>query len=334
LNFIIKNIALYALLFACNLPLLAQVDAMTHLIAAREHIKANNEQLAKLEIDSALHISPMHAMANTMMGDLMNKRKNYLKALLSYDKAILSNANNAPLYIKRANLHIQLNNHRAYIISDFDRAIDLEPDNTTHYIKKAHYLASSVNHQSLKPDFLLAAETISRAIVFNRAEAELFFLRSKYRFGAEQNLAALADIKKAIDLVPDNAEYLAQSGYINFMIDNYRAAFSDYSNAININQKKPAYFEFRGHANYNMERFIKAYDDYSQGIDLVINELSSKNNKISFDDPLNKQLRMMLLYRGMSLVQDNKPYDGCDDFERAYQMGETKARNYMRKYCN
>ena len=118
------------------------------------------------------------------------------------------------------------------------------------------------------------------------------------------------------------------------MISNYRAAYADYSRALLVKQSNASYYEFRGHANYNSERYLAAYDDYSKAIDLIISEIAISNSRITNDNPLNKQLRGILLYRGMSLVQDNRPYDGCDDFERAYQMGESKARNYMRKYCN
>ena len=313
---------------------MAQQEVMNHLIAAREYLQVNNELSAKLEIDSALTISPRHAMANAMMGDLMNERGELLKALMSYDKAILSNPNEAELYIKRAELHIKLNNHATYVINDLDRAILLSPANKDYLIKKAQFLAQSVGSDSSKPDFSEAAATISQAISFNRKNAELYYLRSQYLFGDGQNLGALADINKAILYLPSNDKYRAQRGYINFMISNYRAAYADYSRALSMDQSVPSYYEFRGHSNYNLEKYVEAYDDYSKAIDLIIVEISTKNARITNDNPLNKKLRGILLYRGMSLLQEGSPYDGCDDFERAYQMGESKARNYMRKYCD
>jgi tetratricopeptide (TPR) repeat protein len=313
---------------------MAQQEVMNHLIAAREYLQVNNELGAKLEIDSALMISPRHSMANAMMGDIMNERGELLKALMSYDKAILSNPNEAELYIKRAELHIELNNHASYVINDFDKAIMLAPANKEYFIKKAQFLAHSVASDSSKPDFSKAAATISQAISFNTKDAELYYLRSQYLFGDGQNLSALADINKAIFILPSSDQYRAQRGYINFMISNYRAAYADYSRALSLNNSVASYYEFRGHSNYNLEKYLEAYEDYSKAIDLIISEISSKNTRITNDNPLNKKLRGILLYRGMSLVQDNRPYDGCDDFERAYQMGESKARNYMRKYCN
>jgi tetratricopeptide (TPR) repeat protein len=315
-------------------PVLAQQEVINHLITANEYLKAKNEQKAKLEIDSALRISPKDGKANAMMGDLMNKRGELLKALMSYDKAILADPNSAELYIKRAELHIKLNNHHLYVLNDFNKAISLSPTNTTFFIKKAYYQAHTASAEISEPDYSAAAYTLGQAIAFNKTDSELYYLRSKYLFKSKQTLAALADINKAIALSSTNDLYFAQRGYINFMINKYRAAYADYTRAIYINKSKASYYTFRGHANYNLEKYNEAYDDYSKAIDLIISEIAVKHKRISINNPLNKELRQILLYRGMSLVQDNRPYDACDDFERSYQMGESKARNYMRKYCN
>lgn len=307
---------------------------MNHIIAAKEYLKVDSTHLARLELDSALLISPKDPLANTIMGDLMNREGNYLRALLSYDKAILSNQADPSLYIKRAKLHIILRNHRTYIIRDFDNALMLAPDSVNYYILKAEYLATVNNPQSHDPEFELAAQTIGLAIAVDRDNPELYYLRSKYLSNAGQNLAAIADIDKALSMDKANDEYNAHKGYIHFMIGDFRQAYASYSIAIINNPENASYYEFRGHAKYNLGNYAKAYTDYSKGIDLLIKEITNKKERISVNDPLNRQLAGMLLYRGMGLVQEGRPYDACDDFKRAYEIGETKARNYIRKYCN
>jgi len=325
---------LLAVILSSSLPVFSQEQVMGHLVAAKEYLKIDSLELARKEIDSALSISPKNSMANTIKGDLLNSNGEYLKALMSYDKAIMASSTDPELFIKRAELHIQLNNHQAYILGDFNKAIVLDPGNVSYYIKKASFLANSLNPTSLKPDFQRAAITISDALAIKRDDPYLLFLKSKYLFSDEQTLAALTDINKAIDLVPYNDQYLAQRGFIYFMINNYQAAFSNYNAAINYNGQNANYFEFRGHARYNLEEYTDSYDDYSKAIDLIIKDISEKKTRILINDPLNKKLRTILLYRGMALVQNNQAYAGCDDFDRAYQMGEAKARNYMRQYCN
>ena len=314
--------------------ILIQNKVRNHLIAAREYLQAKKEGLAKLEVDSALILAPKNWAANTMMGDLMNDRGDYLHALLSYDKALLVNTQNPTLYYKRAELHIKLNNHRAYIIGDYDRAIALAPTNNLYYIRKAYYYSHSVNPDNFKTDYAAAINTINDALIIDPDNPELLNLKSSYLLGNKENLAALAEVNKAIVIAPANDVYLAQRGNVNFEIARYKAALTDFNRAIKINDHNSSYFKYRGHTNFNLDKYAEAYDDYSSAIDLIITKIAVKRGSVSYDGTLNKDLRTLLLFRGMSLVHDNRPYDGCDDFKRASKMGETKARNYIRQYCN
>lgn len=313
---------------------LIQNKVRNHIIAAREYLKSNKEDLAKLELDTALILAPTNWIANSMIGDIMLERGDYLHALLSFDKAILVNNWDPSLYFKRAETHIKLSNHPAYIIGDYDRAIALAAPNTLYYTKKAHYYANSVNPENFKTDFESAIYTINEALLLDPDSPELLYLKSKYLLGNKENLAALSQINEAIVMAPTNDKYLAQRGSINFEINRYKAALTDFNRAININDQKSSYYAFRGHSNFNLDKYAEAYEDYSSAIDLIINVIASKRGSVTYAGTLNKDLRSLLLFRGMSLVHDNRPYDGCDDFKRAYQMGETKARNYIRKYCN
>ena len=314
--------------------ILIQNKVRNHLIAAREYLQAKKEGLAKLEVDSALILAPKNWAANTMMGDLMNDRGDYLHALLSYDKALLVNTQNPTLYYKRAELHIKLNNHRAYIIGDYDRAIALAPTNNLYYIRKAYYYSHSVNPDNFKTDYDAAIKTINDALIIDPDNPELLNLKSSYLLGNKENLAALTEVNKAIVIAPANDVYLAQRGNVNFEIARYKAALTDFNRAIKINDHNSSYFKYRGHTNFNLDKYAEAYDDYSSAIDLIITKIAVKRGSVSYDGTLNKDLRTLLLFRGMSLVHDNRPYDGCDDFKRASKMGETKARNYIRQYCN
>jgi tetratricopeptide (TPR) repeat protein len=313
---------------------LVQNKVRNYLIGAREYLKSGKEDLAKIELDNALDLAPENWVANTLMGDLMYDRGDYLHALLSYDKAILVNTRDPTLYYKRAKLHIKLNNHRAYIVGDYDRAIALAPTNNLYYIRKAFYYAHSVNPKNFKTDYTAAINTINDALIMDANDPELLNLKSKYLLGNDQNLAALTEINKAIVIVPTNDAFLAQRGHVNYKIARYKAALTDFSRAIKIYNQNSNYFIYRGHSNFNLDRYADAYNDYSSAMDLVINKIAVTRGSVSYNGTLNKELRSLLLFRGMSLVHDNRPYDGCDDFKRASQMGETKARNYISQYCN
>ena len=252
---------------------------------------------------------------------------------MNYDLAITANGTSPALFMKRAYLHRLLKNHRAYVLSDYDAAIQLDPGNVEYYKIKADYYANNTNPDTHKYDFMAASETVAEAIAINKSDPELYYLKSKYLTAGEYYLSALSEITKAISLDGKNPVYLAQRGKINFGLTRYEASYADYGRAINLDPTQFYYYEQRAHANYNMGKYVRAYDDYSKAIDMIIQEISQQRGEINSSNPLNKSLRLNLLYRGMTLVQDNRPYDGCDDFKRAYNMGESKARNYMRRYC-
>lgn len=321
-------------IFCCALSTaFPQAQTNNHIIAAREYLKAGDHRKARLELDSAAKLSPNNPVVNEMLGDIYSEERRFARAIMNYDKAIMANASDAELYMKRAELHNILDNHREYVLHDYNAALQLEPQKIEYYKIKAQYLATHINPETHKYDFMAASETINDAISLNRSSADLYYLKSRYLADGEHYLAALSDIDKAIDLDKLNPEYHAQRGKIQFGITRYREAYVDFGRAISLDSTVFQYYENRAHTFYNMGNYTRAYQDYSKAIDMVIGEIANKTGRIESSDPLNKSLRLNLLYRGMTLVQENRPYDGCDDFKRAYQMGEIKARNYMRKYC-
>ena len=324
-----------ALAFFCG-PLTAafpQAQTNNHIIAAREYLKAGEHVKARLELDSAARLSPNNPVVTEMLGDIYSDEERYARAIMNYDKAIQNKSTDAELFMKRATLHRKLDNHRIYVLNDYNAAIQLEPQNIEYYKIKADYLANNINPETHKYDFQAASTTISDAIAIEKSDPELHYLKARYLAAGEFYLSALSDIDKAISLDNKNPEFYSQRGIIYFGITRYRDAYADFSRAVSLDSTKFQYFEQRANTLYNMTNYTRAYQDYSRAIDMIITKIAQKRGAITSSDPLNKSLRLNLLYRGMTLVQDNRPYDGCDDFERAYEMGESKARNYMRKYC-
>lgn len=304
-----------------------------HFVAAKEYLRSQKADLAQQELDSALAIDPNFVRAHMLMGDLLTQQKKYLLAIGHYDRAISSNPNLLEIYLKRADLHYKLKDHQRYILRDMDAAIRLAPDSAELYARKAFYLANTVDPAVMGADYAQATTAITKAIEL-KPIAIYYYYRSKYKFESKQLLSSLADVNKAIELDTTKASFLAYRGFIKFMMEDFRSSVGDYTRALTLDPRNSKYFESRAYGKFNLENYESAYRDYSTAIDILIARIADKKGRIHPEDPLNKELRETLLLRGMALVQDKKPYDGCDDFERAYQMGEQKAQNYIRKFCN
>lgn len=313
---------------------LAQDKAEAHYIAAREYYKSGDLEIAIAEADSALALKPNYAAAHYLLAKIYSHENEYETALKQYNQTIINKPKLAPAYAERARIHYKLGHHQNYIISDMENAIFLDPGNAQYYQLLAMYYANTNSSNEFEPNLYKAISTITEAIALAPGNANFYFDRGNYKFKNNQILSAMADLNKAVALAPANAEFLAKRGLVRFMIEDFDASLTDYTQAIKLDPDNASFYEFRGKTKHNMGNYNSAYNDYTYAIELLIYSIQASKGKIEVNDPRNKQLADVLLLRGFSLVQENKPFDACIDFDRAYQLGEQKARNYIRRYCN
>ncbi len=323
-----------ALLLLLSKNSLAQETSRVHYITAKEYIKKDSLNLALIELDSAIKLSPKFSAPYALKGEIFELRKEDRKAIGQYSLAILYNPNKASIYLKRAALHYKLKDHRNYLLNDVNEAIRIEPTNSDLFELKAFYYAHTLNPKSLKRDFKNAILALNQAIALNPKNGRYYNNRSDYKLKNKQNLSSLIDINKAIELDNTKDSYYHQRAVVRFVMEDFRSSLNDISKAIEINKNSIIYFQLRGNVYYNLKRYEQAYQDYSTCIDLIFKDIIKSKSEIKPNNPLNLKLRQTLLLRGMSLVHGNKPYDGCDDFNRALQMGESKALNYINQFCN
>ncbi len=289
---------------------------------------------AEVAIDSTLTLAPQWAEAYFFKGKILELKEDFRQAITQYNLAIAYKADYKQAYLQRAALHFKLKNHRNYVLNDVIKAINISPDEAELYVLLAYYSAQTMDPATLKPGYTEAIAAMNEAIKLSSTNAEYYYLRSNYKLKNEQKLSALADIDKAITLGSKKPTYYHHRSVIKFTMADFRHALNDINEAIALKDSVIIYHQLRGNINYNLKRYDKAYTDYSQAIDLLFYAIYQIKGTITSTHPLNLQLRETLLLRGMALVQDNKPFDACDDFKRARQMGSSKAVNYMRKYCN
>ncbi len=311
----------------------AQEISHAHYVTAKEYLRNNDLSIALIELDSATKISPNFAEAYALKGEIWELKKEDRKAIGQYSLAILHNPKLTQVYLKRAALHFKLKDHRNYLLNDINMAISLDPKNAEIYNLKAFYYAHTLSPTNLKPDYEHAIHALNTAIVLNPNESIYLKYRSDYKLKNGQKLSALLDINKAIEKKPTDDSYYHFRGIIRFSMSDFRSSLNDLNKAIELDSTNYLYYQFRGNIFYNLSRYDRAYKDYSSTINLIFKEIAKTNTSIKPSNPLNINLRYTLLLRGITLVQENKPFDGCEDFKRAQQMGEIKATNYIRQYC-
>ncbi len=312
----------------------AQELSLAHYVTAKELVKIDSLDLALIELDSAIKTAPKFAKSYALKGKIWELKNEHRRAINQYSLAILHDPNNTELYLKRATLHFKLKDHRDYVLNDINEAIRLKPSNGDFQELKAYYYAHTLNSKSLKPDFQNAIIAMNKAIEIDVNVARYYMKRSSYKLKNEQKLSSLLDINKAIEIDGENALIFYQRALIKYVMGDFRTSLNDINRTIELEDQSIDYFQLRGNIYFNLKKYESAYKDYSVTINLIFNQIAQSKSKISSKSQLNLKLRQTLLLRGMSLVHGNKPYDGCDDFNRALKMGESKATNYIHQYCN
>jgi len=158
----------------------------------------------------------------------------YQNAISNYDKAIEIEPNNPNYYYYRAQTNVNLGQYNEAIV-DYDRVIKLKPDNPLYY--------------------------------FGRAQAKVEL---------EQYEEAIADYDKAIDLSPDLSNYYYFRARAKEELGQYDEVIADYSEALHIEPNNAVFSYRRALAKIEIEQITAAKKDLKVALALARETSHSK----------------------------------------------------------
>lgn len=97
-------------------------------------------------------------------------------------------------------------------------------------------------------DYAHAIQDYNQAIELNAENAVAFKNRCRSHAIARQFQAALADCTQSLILVPNDVEWLVNSGFVCLSLNNPDAEIADFNAALAINQKNGSFLYVRGMA--------------------------------------------------------------------------------------
>lgn len=116
----------------------------------------------------------------------------------------------------------------------------------------------TVNHFSVTAAFMLLL-TFS---AFSQKKAEKsWYEKALMKIENENYQGALADLDKAIEAEPGNADAFFKRGFIKAQQLDHRGALQDFNKAIELNPRQAAYYAERGVARLNLNDRDGACDD-------------------------------------------------------------------------
>ena len=185
---------------------------------------------------------------------------------------------------------------------------------------------------------------------------------------------AIADLNKAIEIVPSDPWAFQIRAGIKKQLGDYRGAIIDYNMAIKLDTSNSSYYEYRGDVklmqlkykeasddftkstqldenNYtsyfkrgevkskNLNNYKGAIEDYSLAIEICNNEVKQNPADKDGNTPVGAvfarlEIRDYYLARGNSQLKIGDIDKACLDFSKAGELGEASAYELIRMYCN
>lgn len=205
------------------------------LLNAEDHFKQNQYLEAMVAATNALHTWPMISKAWLLRARVMDKFDHSDAAILEIEQAIKYSPDEAIYYSYKGYLHSKYREYETALLSA-DKALEIEPKNEKFILQRINLLIS------LERDIEECLITLDQII----SEKPSFYLAIEYRATCFRLLgkfnAAIEDLKKIIDLLPNNentafhkARALHDIGYCYGMLNQYEMAIEYYSKALDIN---------------------------------------------------------------------------------------------------
>lgn len=193
----------------------------------------------------------------------------YVKAIECYKKCLAIKPNNkdaqAQLGLSYYNASLTAFNQNEYdkCIQDCQKSLSHHPNNSEAY----YMIGTSQQHQK---KYTEAIASYTKALKINNNSAKFYAARAWIYNDLDDRKARLADMKKAVEYAPENAEYQFHCGKFkqNVSSEEFKTAGKNYSKAIEL---KPNYTEaYTERAAFYMtfQEFKKAIVDLNKAKEL------------------------------------------------------------------
>lgn len=166
------------------------------------------------------------------------------------------------IYLTEGNINKNLERYED-AIADYNRAINLSPNDYFAYIDRGTVYRTLKQYQSAIEDF-------SQAIKLGHHNSYLAYANRGYTYGLiENHQNALSDYNIAINLKPNTVSVLQQRGHLyNFEFKKYTKALSDYDKVLELEPQNTEVYIARGMLYHALKNYSKAISDYERALEL------------------------------------------------------------------
>ncbi|MCF8296223.1 MAG: tetratricopeptide repeat protein [Saprospiraceae bacterium] len=210
-------------------------------------------------------------------------------------------------YLVRADGYYWSGNYEK-ALKDYAIAIKSNPRYEIAYINRASVYAKQNKFQETITD-------LDYAIRLSHDHAEAYYNRGLAKFNIRDYNGAISDFDLAIALENNYPQAFLYRGNAKGLINQFDDAIKDFNKVLSFEpNNEKAYFSI-GVANYKLRKYQEAISNYSKAIEL----------KPDFSDAI--------MQRGVTLLMLKELVASCNDFRYAESLGNKKAAELVKKYC-
>jgi tetratricopeptide (TPR) repeat protein len=160
-----------------------------------------------------------------------------------------------------------------------------------------------------------ASSTFSKLLDSGVADAELLIKRAEcYRKTGESD-KAMNDIKKYLEIYPDNSDALSLAGKIELKSGDNLQSLEYFSRNLKLHPNDPQVYIDRANSYFMSKSWDMAINDYAMSLDLKPDNSDAWLNK------------------GISLLNAGKVEDACHDFKKSFSLGNKRVADYISRNC-
>ncbi len=242
-----------------------------------------------------------------ILGKTYFSMNNYNEAFRCLDKSIEINPNHGESYSYRAIMKSLRGNYSAEnVLSDYNNALEVNPDNINLLKSKANYLRK-------KRCYSEAIEELDKILQLDSLNYSALILKANILGIMNRNDESLSLYSKLIQIYPEKTLAYDERGFLHLKLGQFSKALKDFKETVRLDQLRPQSqmisafgYNNRGYAYYKIGELSNALNDINHSI-----ELFDKNS---------------YAYRNRALVNIslNKSEKVCNDLSIAIQLGFTK----------
>jgi tetratricopeptide (TPR) repeat protein len=177
------------------------------------------------------------------------------------------------------------------------------------------YLRLLAKVQTAVSDAAGASSTYTQLLNSGVADAGLYLLRAECYNKTGESDKALNDVKKYLEIYPQNSAALSLAGKVEAKSGDNLQALQYFSQNLKLHPNDPECYIDRANSYFISKSWDMAINDYSMSLDLKPDNSDAWLNK------------------GIALLNKGNKEDACHDFRKAFSLGNKRVSDYISRNC-